>query len=521
MNHTSKTEATHKSLELSPEEFKHAGHGTINLIADFLEGLPRKKVTSGASPSKIRKILADRPLPSEGEDLHAIIEESANLLFDHSLFNGHPRFWGYITSSAAPVGALADLLASSVNANVGAFALSPMATEIERQTIRWITEMIGYHPDCGGVFVSGGNMANFIGFLAGRKCKIASDIRKEGLPQLNYSNASKPWGVYQEDGPTTEEKKKFLIYCPVGTHTWVQKAMDLFGFGTDAIRWVECSDTQQMDVADLRRQIQLDKRFGHRPFMVVGNAGSVGTGVVDDLDAIASICESEGLWFHVDGAYGVPAASLPELKEQFYGLSRADSIALDPHKWLYSPLEAGCILVRHEHHLQDAFSFNPDYYNFDGPEDEKLINFHEFGMQNSRGFRALKVWMSIRQIGRDGYVEMLRKDIALSKALFELVDNTPEVEAVTQHLSITTFRFVPGDNKKAPSDEYLNMLNELLLEHLQTGGEVFLSNAVVKGRYCLRVCIVNFRTRYEDLQALVEVVLREGHALHRELKNEN
>ena len=451
-----------------------------------------------------------------------IIHESADLLFEHSLFNGHPRFWGYITSSAAPIGVLAEMLASSVNANVGAFTLSPMATEIELQTVKWLAELVGYNPTCGGLFVSGGNMANFTGLLAARNHQIKRNIRQVGLPAEFITPPELPRGVYLPSHSQPHERRSYTIYCSHETHTWVYKAADLFGFGTNAIRLVACNRNQQMDVTALHKQIRNDTKSGHVPFMVIGNAGTVATGAVDPLDEIARICRQENLWFHVDGAYGAPAAALPEQNDVFKGLDQADSIAIDPHKWLYSPIEAGCVLIKDRQQLQDVFSFNPDYYNFNGEGGEKPINFHELGMQNSRGFNALKVWLSFKQVGKNGFIELIRNDIDLAKLLFQLLNRTPCVEAVSQNLSITSFRYVPEiiPVPDAQANEYLNTLNEKLLNRLQKGGEVFLSNAIIEGRYCLRVCVVNFRTTYSDLEALVEIVLREGKELNKSLSSQ-
>src|SRR5690606_18515919 len=228
-----------------------AGHVLIEQIAEFMEQLPAKKVTTGVKPAKIREILGNDPLPQHGDDTLNIIEDATQLLFDHSLFNGHPKFWGYITSSAAPIGALADLLVSSVNPNVGAFTLSPMATEMERQSVRWMAELIGYNIYCGGLFVSGGNMANFLGFLAGRKNKISGDIRKEGLPLI-------PGKIKNLNDENIVEKKQFTIYCSKGSHTWIQKAADLFGHGTNSIRWIDINDKQQLEIATLRKVIEDD-----------------------------------------------------------------------------------------------------------------------------------------------------------------------------------------------------------------------------------------------------------------------
>ncbi|MCU0368199.1 MAG: aspartate aminotransferase family protein [Cyclobacteriaceae bacterium] len=485
----------HSPLNMDPSEFKRIGHQLVDQIASFLEELPSKKVTSALRPGEVQQLLGFNALPEYGSDAESILTTSAQLLFDHSLFNGHPRFWGYITSSATPIGVLSELLAASVNPNVGAFILSPMATEIERQTVQWLAEMIGYTPTCGGLFVSGGNMANLVGFLAARRHIVQQDIRKIGLADA------------------LNGKRGFTLYCAQGTHTWINKAADLFGHGTDAIRWIELTDKEQIDVTKLEDTIESDLKMGYVPFLVVGNAGSVGTGVIDPLQELAAICKKYNLWFHVDGAYGAPAAALPELAASFKGLSLADSIALDPHKWLYAPLEAGCILVRDAKHLHDAFTFNPDYYNFDGDLTDKPVNFHEYGMQNSRGFRALKVWTALRQAGRSGYISMIRKDIELARYLAERIASTPRLELVTVNLSIVSFRFIPEVLPLENKEKYLNTLNEKILNRLQTGGQVFISNAVVKGRYCLRMCIVNFRTTQSDLDVLVRVVLEEGDKL--------
>jgi aromatic-L-amino-acid decarboxylase len=326
-------------LKIDPPQFRRLGYEVVDRIAGLLESLPTRPVTRGESPLDVRKALeADRSMPDSGTDPGELLGRAANLLFDHSLFNGHPRFWGYITSSAAPIGALGEMLAAAVNPNVGAWPLSPMASEIEAQTIRWIAAMLGYPEDCGGLFVSGGNMANIVGFLAARRAGVAHDVRAKGL-----------------DGV------RLRVYCSKETHTWVQKAADISGMGTDAIRWIAVNDRMQIDVAALRLQIEEDLASGDRPFLVVGSAGTVSTGAVDPLDKLAEVCREFNLWFHVDGAYGAMAAILPDRAQEFAGLSEADSIAVDPHKWLYAPLEAGCALVRNREKLRDAFSYHPPY----------------------------------------------------------------------------------------------------------------------------------------------------------------
>jgi glutamate/tyrosine decarboxylase-like PLP-dependent enzyme len=471
---------------MQPEEFRALGHQLVDRIAAFLTELPQQRVNPAEPPATIRAAMhADRTLPQAGADPAPLLDNAADLLFAHSLFNGHPRFWGYITSSAAPIGALAELLAAAVNPNVGAWDLSPIASEIEAQTIRWIAEMLTYPATCAGLFVSGGNMANIVCFLAARQAKAGRDVRTAGV-----------------------EGARLRLYCSKETHTWIQKAADISGLGTNSIRWVPTNANLQMNVSALREQIRQDTAAGDKPFLVVGTAGSVSTGATDPLPELRIVCDEYDLWFHVDGAYGGLAAILPDAPPEFAALSRADSIAVDPHKWLYAPLEAGCALVRDPATLRGAFAYHPPYYHF-GTE---AINYFDLGPQNSRGFRALKVWLALQQVGRDGYIQMLSDDIRLARELFEIIPRYPSLEPLTHALSITTFRYVPQDLDR--NDEnvapYLDELNRELLTTLQNSGEAYLSNAVISGRFALRACIVNFRTTHADIAALPPLVVRLG-----------
>ncbi len=483
------------SIEISKEEFRKIGYRLIDDISDFINSIDKKPVTKSESPRQIQNILGISSLPENGIPAAELISKTTDLLFNHSLFNGHPKFLGYITSSAAPIGALADLLAASVNPNVGAHILSPMATEIEKQTVQWLAEFIGVSPNYGGILVSGGNMANFTAFLAARTAKTPKSIKEDGL-----SNTS----------------KKLTIYCSKTTHTWVEKAAILFGLGSKSIRWIQTDTSNKMDNKVLEETIKKDLENGFKPIMVIGTAGDVSTGVIDNLKGISIICKVYDLWLHIDGAYGVPAAVIPKLKNLFDGITEADSIALDPHKWLYNPLEVGCTLVKNPQHLIDTYSAHPEYYNFTNNEEEFAQNYYEYGFQNSRGFRALKVWLTLQQVGRSGYEKMINEDIELSNYLFELAEKHPELEAVSNNLSITTFRYVPLDCKK--DNDYLNKLNEEILNELQTGGELFLSNAIVNEMYCLRACFVNFRTSQKDIGEIIEIIIRVGRKTQKNIK---
>ena len=488
-------------IDMNAAGFKKTGHELIDTIAAFFENIRNQLVTGGATPAEVRAMLGNETLPAEGKSPDVIFARAAKLLLDQSLLNGHPKFFGYITSSPAPAGALADLLAAAVNPNVGANILSPVATEIEKQTIQWLAEFVGVSSSYGGLLVSGGNMANFTGFLAGRTVKAPKSIKENGL---------------------SNDSEKLLIYCSKAAHTWIEKAAILFGHGTNSLRWISIDEKNKIRISELEEKIKDDLSKNHKPMMVIGNAGDVSTGAVDDLQNLSGICKKYDLWFHVDGAYGIPAAVVPELKPMFDGIQDADSIALDPHKWLYSPLEAGCTLVKDPNHLLETYSSHPAYYNFGNDEEPSLVNFYEYGLQNSRGFRALKVWVGLQQAGRNGYEQMIRENVRLSKLLFNLADKNPDLEAVTQSLSIATFRFVPADlNDPEAEREKLNQLNEDLVNSLQQNGEVFLSNAVVSDKYCLRACIVNFRTTERDIHEVIDIVLKEGRKLYEELMLKN
>jgi len=486
-------------VSMSAAEFRRLGHRLIDRIAELLETLPSRKVTPGESPEEIRRLLdAARKLPAAGTAAEELLERTTSLLIDHSLFNGHPRFWGYVTASPTPIGILGELLAAAINPNVGGWILSPIASEIENQTVQWIAELVGYPTPCGGLLVSGGNMANMVGVWAARATCADWEVRKQGI--------------------ASPDARQFRIYASTETHTWLQKSADLIGLGSDAISWIEVDHNRRLRPELLRRRIEADRQNGDTPWMVVGSAGTVSTGAIDPLDEISSLCREQKLWFHIDGAYGGFATALPELAAAYSGFADADSIALDPHKWLYAPLEAGCTLVRSREVLRNAFSYHPPYYHFD----EEAINYFDCGPQNSRGFRSLKVWLALQQAGRAGYERMIRDDINLARALYELLQDSEDIEPLTNSLSITTFRYVPPDlrDRRADPDtlKYLNALNQRLLDEIELGGQAFVSQAVLDEVFALRLCVVNFRTTLGDIEALPEIVRRLGRKADREMR---
>jgi len=482
---------------MSADAFRSIGHELIDMLADFFDHIGEIPVSPDGRVEAIRENLGPDALPEKGVSPNDLIISTAEKLVRNSVHNGHPRFWAYITSSADPVGVLADLLASSINQNLALWRLAPLATEIELQTIRWMAELLRYPTDCGGVLVSGGNVANFVCTLAARAAKARPDLERTG----HYG------------GP------KLTMYVSEEVHTWVDKAAGLFGIGSEQVRWIGVDDQLKMRVDLLADAVRADREAGHKPFLVVGTAGTVGTGAVDPISALSDFCSAEDLWFHVDGAYGAFASAAKNVPADMHEIHRADSIAVDPHKWLYAPLEAGCALVRRAGDLERTFSHDAFYLRTHFGVDERPVNFVDLGLQNSRGFRALKVWMGLQTSGRAGVISSIEADIDLSKYMAECLSAHANIEVVTQSLSIVTFRYVP-DSPGNSDPTYLDNLNAAIMQRLQDGGVAFLSQAKVRGAYLLRACIVNYRTTKSDVESLAPLVVAIGKAVDREMRAE-
>ena len=476
-----------QAFEIDKDEFKAIGYELVDKIAAFYDDIRDIPLTTAMRPSEIKGLLPTDGLPKQGQNEAGLVSETFDLMRQHSLFLGHPRFWGFICGSGAPIGTFADFMASAINPNVGGYVLSPVATEIESQVISWLCELVGYPKSAGGLIVSGGNMANFHALLAARTKKAQWDIRQTGLNGKGH--------------------KAMTIYTSDQTHTWIHKAADLFGFGTDAIRWIDSDANQRIDMRILEDQIINDIEAGYHPFAIIGNAGTVSTGAIDPMDLLRRLCDKYQMWLHADGAYGGVAACLPDAPDDLKSIKLADSIAIDPHKWLYASVEAGCILVKEPQHLKDTFSYKPVYYKQREENEDLPIDFYEYGLQNSRGFKALKVWMALKQVGKDNYVRSIHEDIELAIRTKRILDAQPEFEVHDRNLSILTFRFVPSNwQKKADKEHELNKLNEALVVAIQSSGKLFLSNAVIDGKFMLRMCIVNHRTTQVDVEALPALV---------------
>jgi glutamate/tyrosine decarboxylase-like PLP-dependent enzyme len=480
-----------RDLDWEPSQAREIGERALDLWEELLTRLRDLPVSRYQGVETVRDAVS-LEVPEEPMPLDELFGHLREVVLERSMYPGHPRFYAYITGAGTVPGAAADLLAAGLNANVGGWRLSPAASEIEYHLTRWLARQFGLPEGSGGIIVSGGAMAGFIGLKLARDRKAGWDVRKEGVlgrPQL-------------------------VLYGSEEVHSVNDRAADMLGLGRDAVRKVPTDEDYRMRVGALREAVEEDLAAGRRPIAVVGSAGTVATGAIDPLEEIAEVCADHGLWFHVDGAYGGPGVLAPELKPLYAGIERADSVAFDPHKWLYTPHSGGCILVRDFEDLPRSFSIREQAsYTYEDKEATGTgVDGVDIGPQFSRGFWALKVWVSLLAHGRAAYARRIAHDVELAKYLHSKAEERPEFEVMAPTtLSIACFRYVPPDLPDGPGrEEYLDRLNERLMTELQMSGRVFPSNAVLRGRFALRACIVNFRTEAEDMDALLDVAAELG-----------
>jgi glutamate/tyrosine decarboxylase-like PLP-dependent enzyme len=473
---------TASALDVSHEELRQISDLATQLVFDYFNDVSERTVVARDFHER-KRTLPNADLAWEPVPLNQLVEE-CKTVFDLSRHNGHPRFFGYVASPATAIGAYADLVASALNSNVTCWRSSPAGTEIEKLVVSWLGQLIGYDDDAHGILTSGGSMANLTALFIASRRKLGSEAARKGL-----WNAGAP----------------MTIYVSNEVHMSIPKAADILGFGRDHVRSVACDDRARMDVRALREQIQADVANGFRPFSVVGSAGTVNTGAVDPLVEIASLAREFDLWFHADGAYGAPAVLDARKKHFFAGLELADSVSLDPHKWLYVPVDAGCLLFRDEEAVRAAFNTEEaDYIKVHGLSGDETFAFWDYGIELSRRFRALKVALTLRYYGARRIANAISGDIALADYLAQLIDESDDFELLAPvELSICCFRYRP---KGVEEEDELDRLNEQILPIVQKGGQAYVSNAVVNGHFALRACITNFRTTKVDIERTVEVI---------------
>jgi glutamate/tyrosine decarboxylase-like PLP-dependent enzyme len=475
---------------LDPERFRRLAHETVDLVADYLAGIRERPVFRPMSPDD-RTTLMQEPLGEAGVEPAELLARVRSAVLPYAMGNGHPRFFGWVNSPPAPLGVLADFLAAALNPSCAGG--DHAAIYVERAAVRWLMELIGF-PTGGsmGLLTSGGSAATLIALAAARHRAAAEDgwsVRRDGLQR---------------------GRPPLVLYVSPDGHSCIQKAAELLGLGSEAIHRVPTDERQRIDVTALRAAVQADRAAGARPFCVAASAGTVGTGAIDPLSEIADLCAAERLWLHVDGAYGAVGAALPALRARYAGLERADSIALDPHKWLSVPVECGAVLVRDGELLRRAFSLVPDYLRTEPDRGfGGLPWYSEYGIQQTRGFRALKLWMTLLHLGRTGVRDLIARHLALARRLAGLVDAAPDLERLAPvELSIVCFRYAPAALRGDAGA--LDLLNTRVMHAVQAGGDAFLTQSTLGGRFALRACVLHYGTTEADVVALIDAVRQAG-----------
>jgi glutamate/tyrosine decarboxylase-like PLP-dependent enzyme len=458
-------------------QWREIGARVLDIVADASTGWDARR----PSPPLLDDDggLFQEPLPGASASLESILERVAQEVIPAAAYNGHPRWLAYIMGSPTPVSVMGSLIAAALNQNTGLWRVAPSATAVELQTLRWLTEIVGMPATTEGVFVSGGQMANIVAHAVIRDARAPWDVRRHG--------ARGPGG----DAP------QLRIYASSELHYCHEQAAELLGLGREAVRNVAVGEDYRMRVDVLTQMIDEDRKRGDLPIAIVGTAGTVGTGAIDPIPQLLDVAHDEQLWLHIDGAYGAFATLAESCPSHLRALADADSVACDPHKWLYSAIDAGVILVREPGLLERSFAFHASYLQTAGARVDLL----ERSPENSRPLRAMKVWLSLQAFGRDGYAAMIEYNILLAAYLEELVRETPGLTlAAPRELSIVCWRAEPH----GAQPEALESLQSEVIAELERRGVAMISNARLHdGRTALRACITNFRTRPEDIETIV------------------
>ena len=475
-----------QALELTSPERERLARAAIEWVLKYFNAQASLPVYPPISAKELSARLS-QPLPLDGQDIAKVMSDVTSVA-DFSRHNGHPRMFGYVQSSASFAGVMGDLLASALNQNVTSWRSAPAATTIEHQVIDWLKELVGFAAEGTGVLLSGGSLANFAGLAVALRASTDADINQHGVRALP--------GLPR-------------IYTSRMTHMSIAKAAKMLGIGTDAIVPVDVDARFRMDPAVLAHQIAADRAAGFHPVCAVATAGDVNTGAIDPLDAIAGICAREKLWLHIDGSYGALAARSTHVAGAMNGIARADSMSLDPHKWLFAPTDAGCLLVRDAATLQRAFSTGAGYIDVIADRDMSEFAYWDHSPELSRRFRALKIWFLLKVHGARAVQAAIDGNIAVAQHLAHSIDASDDFERLAPApLSIVCFRYTGGGRLREDAPARQDEFNKQLMVDVQRDGDSYLSNATINGRFALRACIVNFRTTAADADRLLATIRR-------------
>lgn len=465
------------------ESLRRLGHQMVDDMLEHLQTVRDRPVWQPVPDDLPPRF--DEPLPLDPEPAEAVYERFRNDVLPYQLGNTHPRFWGWVIGTGSPIGMLAAMLAAGVNPN--AWGGNQVAGHVELQVLRWLKEAFGFPRDASGLLVSGASMANLLALAVARNDRAGFKVREVGLQ-----------GALPE----------LRLYASSEVHSSAQKAVELLGLGATSLRKIPVGSDFAMDLAALRKAVDQDRAAGERPIGVIGTAGTVNTGAIDDLEGLARFCREKGLWFHVDGAFGALAALAPALRSRVNGLEEADSLAFDLHKWMYMPYDVGCVLVRDEAAHRGTFSLTPHYLAQTARGlAHPVFSPSDYGPELSRSFRALKVWILLRTFGFATYGRLIQQNVDQAAWLAQRVDEEPRLERMAPApLNIVCYRFAPPGR----SDAILDTLNQELLIRLQERGLAAPTQTTLHGRFALRVAITNHRSRVEDFDLLVDESVRLG-----------
>jgi len=467
-------------------EMRQLGHLMVDDMINYLSTI-REQPVWRPIPEEVKEKFKTG-IPSQPTDSLVVYEDFKKNILPYNKGNVHPRFFAFVQGTGTPMGVFAEMLAAAMNPNLAIGEHSAMY--VENQVINWFKEFLGYPDEASGILLSGGSMANFTALNVARNFILPEKIRKLGLHA---------------------QEKQLVAYCSTESHSCIQKSIEALGIGTEYLRKIPVNKDYQIDIEALNKQLQTDKLNNLMPFCIIGNAGTVNTGAIDPLNELLAICKREKIWFHVDGAFGALAKVVPSLSTALKPIEEADSVAFDLHKWMYIPYEAGCVLIKNKKAHRDTFALNPTYLQNNlgglagGPEP-----FNNFGIELSRGFKALKVWMSLKELGSLAYVRMIEKNCLQCQYLGSLIENNKPLTLMTPvTMNIVCYRY----NFPSANEEEQNEKNKKLLLALQNEGIAAPSSTLLNGQFVIRVANVNQRSQQIDFDILVKESLRIGKEL--------
>ncbi len=470
------------------KEFRDMGHQVVDLLADYFDRIEEKRVFPDVEPGVVNRLFAD-PLPQDPSSPDSVLGELKNKMLPYCTNVGHPGYMGLITPSPNPVGVIGDFICSAINQNVGAYSIGPSAVAMERRVVRWLTDLCGYGESAGGNLTSGGMMANFIALKLGRDAVTRDHAQYDGI--------SERWAVY-----VSEER-----------HVSIDKAVDCVGLGRNALRPLPTDSAFQVRLDALEEAIAKDKKDGVRPMCVVGLFGTTNTGAVDDIRELRRIADREGMWLHVDAAYGGGMLLSHEWPMRDRGLELADSITIDPHKWFYAPLDAGAVLVKDQRRLTASFGMKPSYLTDEFDQENERYQYYVHGFEQSRRFRSLKIWMSFKRYGACQIGEWIDNNVRQAKHLYALSAKDPDFEpASVPPMSAICIRYKGAELSEADS----KTLHAEVAQRVEQSGRFWISTTELKGKTWFRINPVNFRTRQEHIEELFALLQQECRAVLKE-----